>query len=433
MTVALEPLTRDHLALLRSWINDPRVAVPFLFARQVGEEEHLHWFNDLEADLSQFLLAVVATGRHVGALGFKNIDTRGRSGEMWIYLDPKMQGAGIGSKAVIRGTEFAFEELRLDRVSLVVRADNAAARRIYEKAGFTDAGDAQRSATFEDVPVTTMILDEPCWRRLTGRGPAIAMMQPIFLPWLGYFELMDAVDVFIVLDDFQFTRHSWAHRNRLLLAGKPTMVSLPIRHPGTLNATFLDIAEAEPERWRRKLIRGIEQNYRRAPQYASIRRTVDAWLAAPAGSVGALEISWLETFSRYIGSRCQIRRSSEFATRHLRRSARVLKLLEAMNAGTYYAASSSFDYMAQDGMFPTQGPKVLFQNHLPVPYPQGKAESFVSHLSALDAAFNLEPAELRRVLRGTRQWLTWDERARLRRRATAPGNCHGQSGDHALL
>jgi RimJ/RimL family protein N-acetyltransferase len=409
--VALEPLAAHHLAALRCWINDPRIAEPFLFARQIDEEGHRRWFERIAADSTQRLFAVTAGDSHVGALGLKGIDQGQCQAQIWIYLAPQVHGSGIGSKAVALATEFAFERLRLDRLTLIVRADNVAARRIYAKAGFTVAGPAEPIEGFREIAVEAMALDEPAWRRRAGRGGKVAMMQPAFLPWLGFFELMAIVDTFIVLDDFQFTRHSWAHHNRLLLAGKPSLVSLPVRHPGTLGVSFLDVAEADPERWRRKFARSLDQNYRRAAQFAAVRPLVDDWLAAKHANLAELEIDWIKRLSGYLGIRCEIRRSSELATGHLRRSERILALAEAVGGAIYYAANGAFGYMAEDGVFPGCGVDVLFQDHAPVPYSQAGTDTFVSHLSALDAAFSLDVRELRRVVRGTALWLTWDERA----------------------
>ena len=62
-------------------------------------------------------------------------------------------------------------------------------------------------------------------------GPAVALMQPTFLPWSGYFALIDAADVFVFLDDFQFQRRSWHHRNRIFAApGKTAWITVPVAH-----------------------------------------------------------------------------------------------------------------------------------------------------------------------------------------------------------
>ena len=185
-----------------------------------------------------------------------------------------------------------------------------------------------------------------------GRGSRVAMMQPMFLPWLGYFELMDAVDIFIFLDDFQFSRQGWGHRNRLCLSpGRPGILSLPIRHPNNLAATFLDVTPAADQRWHDKLERSIGQSYGRSPHFAEIWTAIGPKLRSTDDNLADFEIRLIETMAKRLDVRTQLRRSSEFGV-GLGRSERLVALLDAVGAGTYYAVHGSIDYMRDDGVFP---------------------------------------------------------------------------------
>ena len=90
----------------------------------------------------------------------------------------------------------------------------------------------------------------------------VAMMQPTFLPWTGFFQLIDAADLFIVLDDFQFQRHSYHQRNRLFVGPTVQWVTVPVRHPP--GGEFPLLNEVEPvlsERFQLKLNRTLTQTY----------------------------------------------------------------------------------------------------------------------------------------------------------------------------
>jgi hypothetical protein len=243
------------------------------------------------------------------------------------------------------------------------------------------------------------------------KGPRVAMMQPMFLPWLGYFELMDTVDIFVLLDDYQFSRQGWGHRNRLFLSpGRPGIISLPIRHPNNLAATFLDITPVIDRRWLDKLEKALTQSYGRSPRFAALWKEIEAKLRITDVSLAELEISLIEIIARRLGARAHLRRSSEFpATTGLARSERLVALLDAVQAGSYYAALGSAAYMRADGVFPISRLPVYFQDFVPAPYPQPGTTTFVPRLSALDALFNLSEPEARAVMHGTRRWLTWDE------------------------
>jgi hypothetical protein len=221
---------------------------------------------------------------------------------------------------------------------------------------------------------------------------------------------MDAVDIFVFLDDFQFSRQGWGHRNRLFLSpGRPGILSLPIRHPNDLAATFLDIVPGADRRWYDKLTRSVSQSYGHAACFVQTWEAIGPKLRPMEGSLAEFEIALITAMAELLDIRTQLRRSSEFGTSGLDRSDRLVALLDAVGAGTYYAARGSADYMRDDGVFPLARLPVLFQNFVPIPYQQSNTPEFVPFLSALDALFNLPCSNARQVMHGTRRWLPWDE------------------------
>ncbi len=97
----------------------------------------------------------------------------------------------------------------------------------------------------------------------------MAIHQPNFLPWLGYFDKLARCDVFVLLDTVQFPKKSgtWMNRVKLLVSGEPAWITVPIvrAYHGLRRIDEMEIDESRP--WRRKLIATIEQNYRRAPHF----------------------------------------------------------------------------------------------------------------------------------------------------------------------
>jgi hypothetical protein len=234
-------------------------------------------------------------------------------------------------------------------------------------------------------------------------------MQPAFLPWQGLFGLVAASDVFVLLDDFQFQRHSFHQRNRVRLSGAgETWVSLPVAH--ALDGEFPTLAAAVPlvdAKWRRRLKTTLDQSYGRCAHHAAWRAPVDEWIDTPWTSVADMNIAFIQLVARALGFEPEWRRASDVGASG-ERSARVLELLRRTGAGTYLCARGSFDYMVDDGLFPVDGIEVVFQEFEPQPYPQRRAVDFVSHLSVLDALFEVGTHETRRlVLGGQRAWTPW--------------------------
>lgn len=238
----------------------------------------------------------------------------------------------------------------------------------------------------------------------------VALMQPTFLPWLGYFELIDRADTFVILDDFQLAYRSFHRRNRLFVkGGEAGWYTLPVR-AGSSRSALNEAAIADEPPWRETMWKRLEANYARTPFYDAIAPGVREWLFAPAESVAAMNAAFILHVCALLGISASFRRSSELAS-GAKRSARILELLEWCGADRYRCAHGSFGYMQRDGVFPVPHIEVLFQNHVPLPYPQaGSPDEFVPYLSVLDALFNAGPAATLALVRGgTKQWLTWSE------------------------
>jgi hypothetical protein len=241
----------------------------------------------------------------------------------------------------------------------------------------------------------------------------VAMMQPAFMPWQGFFELIYKSDRFVLLDDFQFSVQSYHQRNRLFVSkGQVGWYSVPVRKSVSfgvpLNRTMIE--ESDP--WRKKMWKRFQQNYYGAAFYSEIAPRVEEWLFAPTGSLAEQNIAFIMLVCGLLGIRREFRRSSGFPS-GTRRSARVLELLRWSEATRYYCARGSFPYMKSDGVFPVGDIEVLFQDFSPCAYQQiGSPSAFVPHLSILDSLMNVGPEKTTELVRnGTSGWSTWDEMA----------------------
>src|SRR5438105_3134011 len=90
------------------------------------------------------------------------------------------------------------------------------------------------------------------------------ILQPSYLPWLGYFAQMNRSDVFVVYDDVQYDKHSWRNRNRIKTPQGPLWLTVPVLTRGQNKPTNRDIAIDNSTDWPRKHLQTIRQNYTRA-------------------------------------------------------------------------------------------------------------------------------------------------------------------------
>ncbi len=239
----------------------------------------------------------------------------------------------------------------------------------------------------------------------------VAMMQPSFMPWQGLFEMIYKSDRFIFLDDFQFSVQSYHQRNRLFVnKGQVDWYSVPIQKAGSFKTPLNQTRINEAIPWRKKMLQRIRQNYSKTRFFSDIFPGVEKWMLTREESLAGQNISFIKLVCGILGLEKDVRYSSQYSSEK-KSSARVVELLHWCEADSYICAKGSFDYMKEEGIFPTDEIRVLFQDFRPAKYEQiGSPDDFVPYLSILDALMNVGPGITEELLKtGTRQWQTWDD------------------------
>jgi hypothetical protein len=234
----------------------------------------------------------------------------------------------------------------------------------------------------------------------------VALMQPTFIPWIGYFALIDSVDRFVFLDDFQFCRQTWGQRNRLFSGPAAGWITLPVKHSGTM-ANYCDVRPVI-DGFCDKLISHIRRSYADAPYLPLVFGHLQACFASPPADLAGVNIAFIENTARLIGLSADFGRSSLIGSTG-KRSARVADILRRTGARRYHAASGSAGYMMDDGVFPLPDVETRFQDFVPAPYPQVQTTQFVPYLSVLDVLLQVGIDGTRAAIReGNREFRSWD-------------------------
>lgn len=238
----------------------------------------------------------------------------------------------------------------------------------------------------------------------------IAMMQPSFMPWLGYFELIYRSDIFIFLDDFQFSVQSYHQRNSLFVnKGQVDWYTVPVKKSVSFKLPLNMVQMDEAGKWRLKMWKRIQNNYGRSDFYRELAPGIEKWLLAPAASLAEQNLLFIKIVCELLGYKKEFRNSSKLGS-NKERSERVVELLRWCDAKRYYSARGSFEYMREDGVFPLNDIEVLFQNFQSEPYRQiGMKDVFMPSLSVIDALMNVGPVATAELIKnGTKGWQTWD-------------------------
>lgn len=141
--VTLRPITDADTDLIVKWRNTPSVVQNFIFRQTFTPEMHRSWLATKVAtgQVVQYIILDNADGKPVGSVYYRDIDNHNRSAEYGIFIgEESARGKGLGTETARLFTDFGFAGLHLHRISLRVLAENTAARRSYEKAGFVQEG-----------------------------------------------------------------------------------------------------------------------------------------------------------------------------------------------------------------------------------------------------------------------------------------------------
>ena len=225
----------------------------------------------------------------------------------------------------------------------------------------------------------------------------VAIMQPYFLPYIGYFQLIAAVDVFIVYDNIKYTKKGWINRNRMLQNGKDVMFSLPLKG----DSDSLDVWERElaADFNRNKLLNQFKGAYRRAPYFEQAYPLIEQIIQyEDVNLFRFLHHSIVKTCA-HLGVTTDIRNSSDIAIDHgLKNQDKVLALCEAVGARTYVNAIGGMELYSKEA-FQEQCIELKFIKSPSFEYVQFGAP-FVPWLSIVDVMMFNEAAAISAVVRG---------------------------------
>jgi hypothetical protein len=222
-----------------------------------------------------------------------------------------------------------------------------------------------------------------------------AIMQPYFLPYIGYFQLISQVDRFVIYDDVQFTKKGWFHRNRFLRNGEPVLFSLPLRKA----SDYLDVRDREiSESYNGpKMVAQIANAYRKAPQFDRVMPLIEEIFAhADTNLFGFVKHS-MDRICAYLGLETPIIVSSSLGdTTALKGQDRVLAICKALEATEYVNPIGGSD-LYQASAFHAKGIALRFMRRTDFSYAQF-SHPFVPDLSILDIVMFNTVADARALI-----------------------------------
>lgn len=214
-----------------------------------------------------------------------------------------------------------------------------------------------------------------------------AIMQPAYLPWSGYFNLISQVDIFVFLDDVQFEKGGWQNRNRVLLNGQPHFLTVPIRHT-SLQQHIREVEIDDTRNWRKKHYSTIRQTYSKSQYARDIELILSIILDTSLKRLVDLNTKIICEVADFLSLSPKFIFSSELEILG-KRTERLVKMCDCLGCDEYISPVGAKVYLMEDGHFESSKTRLTFQNFIPKPYPQSGGSNFVSHLSIIDIVANI--------------------------------------------
>jgi len=216
----------------------------------------------------------------------------------------------------------------------------------------------------------------------------IAIMQPAYIPWIGYFDLIQRVDTFVFLDDTQFEKQSWQQRNRIWHNGDYRYLTIPVITKGNHFANIMDVEFDPTKKWSKKHLLTIEQSYAQCSHTKEILSVLESALCLECTKLVDITIPIIQTISNRIGFNTKFVRSSELAVSG-KRSQKLVNIINALGGKYYLSPNGAKGYIDEDCLLPTSEICLEYQNYSLKDYPQKIAGSFVPYLSIVDLVANV--------------------------------------------
>ncbi len=225
----------------------------------------------------------------------------------------------------------------------------------------------------------------------------VSIHQPDHLPWAGFFEKMLRADVFVILDDVQFSRGDFQNRNRVKGPAGAQWLTVPTVHRFPRKINEVEIAG---DGWQSKHWKTIVSCYARAKHFETFCGELEELYLRPWERLSDFNVAAIELLARSFGIVKKWVQASELGA-HGRKSELVLNICKTLGASSYYSGRAGLDYLDKEA-FERAGVEIIYQSFNHPVYEQlfMKEQGFIPNLSALDMLFNCGATDALALLEG---------------------------------
>jgi len=225
----------------------------------------------------------------------------------------------------------------------------------------------------------------------------ISIMQPIYLPWLGYFELMENCDTFVYFDDVEFVKKTFQRRNKIKTKQGELLLTVPVFSKNKLDQRINETCINYGIKWRKKHFNSIKMNYCKAPYYNNYIGEIKNFYDQNYTYLPELDIKLIELLKKMIGIKTKTISSSQLKVNG-KKDERIVNICKKLKAKILYDASGAKELLDKS-YFKQNNIELVFQSYKHPTYKQQWGD-FISYLSVLDLLMNEGPNTLEIIKSG---------------------------------
>ncbi|MCF0059676.1 WbqC family protein [Dyadobacter sp. CY356] len=210
----------------------------------------------------------------------------------------------------------------------------------------------------------------------------IAIMQPYIFPYIGYFQLINAVDKFVIYDDVNFINKGWINRNNILVSGQAHLFTIPLKD-ASQNKLINEVELSINDPWKKKFLKTVQQSYLKAPNYQKVFLLIEEIVNSNAETISEFTLHALQKVCAYMEIMTEIVPSSSiYQNTELKAQDRILDICKQEKADHYINPIGGME-LYDKNKFENEGIKLNFIKSTASAYPQFK-NAFVPWLSIID-------------------------------------------------
>jgi len=214
----------------------------------------------------------------------------------------------------------------------------------------------------------------------------VSIHQPNFLPWLGYFYKIAQSDIFVLLDDVQYTKNSFINRNRIKTPQGEQWLTLPVKQSGSFGQLIIECEIQQKELAVKKVLNSIKMNYSKSLYYHQYIEAIEKILNTNTHSLSEINIQLILWLCDVLNIHTKIIRSSTLNISGKESTERLVEICKILNADTYLSGKGGVKYQ-EEVLFDKENIQLKISSFTPPVYHQLWGE-FIGGLSIVDILLN---------------------------------------------